>query len=135
MGGHNDAARALDAHRLGRLGRVRARPDTRPHRRGTRARQGARRPYGATPCPHAPSARGSLARPCQGQGDAGRLGAALQCVAEYDFEAVAMNDDDIDYRRLAELYEEFDELWTRLHACYLDAVAGFRFVASYVQSE
>ena len=33
------------------------------------------------------------------------------------------------------LYEEFDELWTRLHAFYLDAVAGFRFVESYVQSE
>ena len=43
--------------------------------------------------------------------------------------------DRTDYRRLAELYEEFDELWTRLQAFYLDAVAGFRFVASYVQAE
>jgi hypothetical protein len=43
--------------------------------------------------------------------------------------------ENIDYRRLAELYEEFDELWTRLHAFYLDAVAGFRFVASYIQAE
>ena len=42
---------------------------------------------GAAPCPHAPSARGSLARPCQGQGDAGRLGAAVQCEPEHDFEA------------------------------------------------
>ena len=41
-----------------------------------------------------------------------------------------MTDDRIDYRRLAELYDEFDELWTRLQAFYLDAVAGFRFVAS-----
>ena len=53
----------------------------------------------------------------------------------HDFEAVAMNEDNIDYRRLAELYEEFNELWMRLHAFYLDAVAGFRLVASYVQSE
>jgi hypothetical protein len=46
-----------------------------------------------------------------------------------------MTDDRIDYRRLAELYEEFDELSTRLQAFYLDAVAGFRFVARYVQAE
>jgi hypothetical protein len=46
-----------------------------------------------------------------------------------------MNEDNIDHRRLAELYEEFNELWMRLHAFYLDAVAGFRLVASYVQSE
>ena len=61
--------------------------------------------------------------------------AKLQWLRGDDFGAVTMTDDRIDCRRLAELYEEFDELWTRLQAFYLDAVAGFRFVASYVQAE
>ncbi len=58
----------------------------RAHGRRQGARQGARRPYGATPCPHPASARGRLAGPCQGQGDAGRLGAAVQREPEHDFE-------------------------------------------------
>jgi len=51
------------------------------------------------------------------------------------FEAHAMTDDKIDYRRLAELSDEFTELWRRLHAFYLAAVAGFNFVADHVLAE
>ena len=41
----------------------------------------------------------------------------------------------VDYRRLAELSEEFMQLWGRLQGFYLDAVAGFSFVRRYVESE
>ena len=75
----------LDAHRAWRACRVRARVDPRPHRRRPRARQGARRSHGATPCPHAPPARGSPRSHCQRHGLTGRLGAAVQCFAEHDF--------------------------------------------------
>ena len=44
-------------------------------------------------------------------------------------------DPDVDYRRLSELSEQFTEHWKRLHAFYLDAVAGFEFVLSHVESE
>jgi len=44
-------------------------------------------------------------------------------------------DPDTDYRRLAELSEEFTALWERLHVFYLDSVIGFSFVRSYVESE
>ena len=46
MGGHHDAARALDADGSRRPGGVRARIDPRAHRRRPRARQGARREDG-----------------------------------------------------------------------------------------
>lgn len=42
---------------------------------------------------------------------------------------------DINYRRLAELSDEFTALWERLHAFYLDAVIGFSFVRSHVEAE
>jgi hypothetical protein len=41
----------------------------------------------------------------------------------------------IDYRRLAELSEEFTQLWKRLQAFYLDSVAGFAFVRARVEGE
>jgi hypothetical protein len=41
----------------------------------------------------------------------------------------------IDYRRFHELSEEFTRLWKRLQALYLDAVAGFAFVRSHVESD
>jgi hypothetical protein len=41
----------------------------------------------------------------------------------------------VDYRRLHELSEEFTVIWSRLHALYLDAVAGFEFVRQHVESE
>ena len=41
----------------------------------------------------------------------------------------------VDYRRLNELYEEFDALWTKLQGFYLDAVAGFTFVRQHVEAE
>ena len=44
-------------------------------------------------------------------------------------------DSKIDYRRLAELSEEFTSLWMGLHAFYLDAVAGFSFVRAHVEAE
>ncbi len=34
--------------------------------------------------------------------------------------------DPIDYMRVRELSEKFTQLWKRLQAFYLDAVAGFR---------
>lgn len=44
-------------------------------------------------------------------------------------------DQNVDYRRLCELSEQFTEHWERLHAFYLDAVAGFAFVLNHVESE
>jgi len=44
-------------------------------------------------------------------------------------------DPNVDYRRLRELCEEFTQLWNRLQAFYLDAVAGFDFVRSHVESD
>ena len=44
-------------------------------------------------------------------------------------------DSNIDYLRLSQLSEEFTEHWKRLQAFYLDAVAGFSFVRSHVESE
>jgi hypothetical protein len=44
-------------------------------------------------------------------------------------------DHNVDYRRLRELSEEFTQHWERLHAFYLDAVAGFEFVLNHVESE
>ena len=44
-------------------------------------------------------------------------------------------DANIDYQRLNELSEEFSQHWERLQAFYLDAVAGFAFVLSHVESE
>ncbi len=41
----------------------------------------------------------------------------------------------VDYRRLHELSEEFTQVWKRLQAFYLDAVAGFTFVRNNVESE
>lgn len=44
-------------------------------------------------------------------------------------------DPDVDYRRLHELSGEFTRFWHRLQALYLDAVAGFAFVRSHVESD
>ncbi len=44
-------------------------------------------------------------------------------------------DPKVDYRRLHELSEEFTRVWKRLQAFYLDAVAGFAFVRSHVESD
>lgn len=44
-------------------------------------------------------------------------------------------DPNVDYRRLAQLSEEFTGLWNRLQAFYLDAAAGFFFVRNYVEAE
>ena len=44
-------------------------------------------------------------------------------------------DPNVDYKRLRELSEEFTQLWNRLQALYLDAVAGFAFVRSHVESD
>jgi hypothetical protein len=44
-------------------------------------------------------------------------------------------DPKVDYRRLHQLSEEFTQLWKRLQAFYLDAVAGFAFVRSSVEAE
>jgi len=44
-------------------------------------------------------------------------------------------DSRINHRRLGQLSEEFTELWTRLQAFYLDAVAGFAFVHRSVDAE
>jgi len=40
-----------------------------------------------------------------------------------------------DYKRLHELYEQFDALWTKLQGFYLDAVAGFTYVRQHVEAE
>lgn len=44
-------------------------------------------------------------------------------------------DPKVDYRRLAQLSKEFTQVWNRLHALYLDAVAGFALVRSRVESD
>ena len=44
-------------------------------------------------------------------------------------------DSKVDYPRLHQLSEEFTQHWHRLQAFYLDAVAGFTFVLSHVESE
>ncbi|MAE44427.1 MAG: hypothetical protein CMF63_05510 [Magnetovibrio sp.] len=44
-------------------------------------------------------------------------------------------DPNIKYKRLHELSEEFTQVWIRLQAFYLDAVAGFAFVRSHVESD
>jgi hypothetical protein len=44
-------------------------------------------------------------------------------------------DPNVDYRRLHQLSEEFTEVWNRLQALYLDAVAGFALVRSHVEAE
>lgn len=41
----------------------------------------------------------------------------------------------VDYKKLQQLSEEFSQLWNRIQALYLDAVAGFAFVRSTVESE
>ena len=41
----------------------------------------------------------------------------------------------VDYKKLHQLSDEFSQLWNRLQALYLDAVAGFAFVCSSVESE
>lgn len=45
------------------------------------------------------------------------------------------NDPNVDYQRLHQLSEEFTQLWNRLQALYLDAVAGFAFVRDHVESD
>lgn len=45
------------------------------------------------------------------------------------------NDPNIDYQRLHQLSEEFEKVWNRLQALYLDAVAGFAFVRGHVESD
>ncbi len=44
-------------------------------------------------------------------------------------------DPNVDYQRLHQLSEEFTRVWNRLQAFYLDAVAGFAFVRSHVESD
>jgi hypothetical protein len=44
-------------------------------------------------------------------------------------------ENEYDFKRLHELYEEFMALWRRLQAFYLDAAAGFEFVFQHVRSE
>ena len=44
-------------------------------------------------------------------------------------------DANVDYPRLHQLSEEFTQHWERLQAFYLDAVTGFTFVLSHVESE
>lgn len=62
---------------------------------GGRERAKARGVHMGRPLPSCSiSARESFTRPCQGQGDAGRLGAAVQRVAEYDFEGRALTEKD-----------------------------------------
>ena len=41
---------------------------------------------------------------------------------------------EVNYRRLAELAEEFTTLWTHLQALYLDAIVGFAFIRNHVQA-
>jgi hypothetical protein len=41
----------------------------------------------------------------------------------------------VDYQRLRELSDEFTQVWERLQAFYLDAVAGFAFVRSHVETD
>src|SRR5712692_404424 len=41
----------------------------------------------------------------------------------------------VGYVKLHQLSEEFTQHWKRLEAFYLDAVAGFSFVLSHVESE
>jgi hypothetical protein len=43
-----------------------------------------------------------------------------------------MTERSIDYRRMAELFDEFDALWKRLQAFYLDSVVGFHFISEHV---
>ena len=45
------------------------------------------------------------------------------------------DDPKIDHARLHQLSEEFTQHWKRLQAFYLDAVAGFAFVLSHVETE
>jgi hypothetical protein len=44
-------------------------------------------------------------------------------------------DPNVNYRRLSELSEEFYQVWRRLQALYLDAVAGFSLVRGRVETE
>lgn len=46
-----------------------------------------------------------------------------------------MTEPSTDYRRMAELFNEFDALWNRLQAFYLDSVAGFHFITEYVHNK
>jgi hypothetical protein len=41
--------------------------------------------------------------------------------------------DPINYVRVRELSEEFTQLWKRLQAFYLDAVAGFNLIRDHVE--
>jgi hypothetical protein len=45
------------------------------------------------------------------------------------------DDDPIDYRKVRELSEEFTQLWKRLQAFYLDAVAGFNLIRNHVEKD
>lgn len=45
------------------------------------------------------------------------------------------HDPKIDYQRLRQLSEEFTQVWNRLQALYLDAVAGFALVRDHVESD
>jgi hypothetical protein len=42
--------------------------------------------------------------------------------------------DPVDYMRVRELSEEFTQLWKRLQAFYLDAVAGFNLIRNHMQN-
>ena len=44
-------------------------------------------------------------------------------------------DPNVDYEKLHQLSDEFTQVWNRLQALYLDAVAGFAFVRSKVESD
>ena len=49
--------------------------------------------------------------------------------------SVITTEHSINYRRLAELYHEFNALWERLQAFYLDSVAGFHFLIAHLRDE
>jgi hypothetical protein len=71
MGGHHDRAWALDAHRVGRLGRIRTRIDPHTDRRRPRPRHGGWREDGTqAEDDTAPGQRGATPRRCR-RADAG----------------------------------------------------------------
>ena len=45
------------------------------------------------------------------------------------------NSPPVDYRRIAELAEEFLALWNRLQALYLDSVVGFHYITDHIREE
>lgn len=42
---------------------------------------------------------------------------------------------EVDYRRIAGLYERFDALWRRLQSFYLDSVVGFHYITDHLREE